>query len=103
MSDRLATKNKVIQFVSEQLGCLSDELDEDTELYRDLRLWGDDVDPFFLDFCREFDFPPKQIDLSGCFPPEGDIVTTRLLFRLKRRIRIRHLIDAACLKKWPEI
>jgi hypothetical protein len=102
MSDRLAIKKKVIQFVSEQRGALLDELCEDLELYHDLKLWGDDVEPFFLDFCDEFDFPTDAVDLSGCFPGEGWSFAD-LFFKPKLRIRIKHLIDAACSKKWPKI
>jgi hypothetical protein len=67
------------------------------------RIYGDDVDELFLELSEEFDISLEGIDLRGCFPGEPHLFNPfpTLLFRPKRRVRIRHLVDAVLLKKWP--
>jgi len=103
--DRDATKTQVIEFIAEWWKWSIDDLDEDTDLYRDLRIRGDDVDDLFMALSEEFDLPLDNLDLRGCFPGEGHFFNPfpTLFFRPKRRIRIRHLIDAVLLKRWPEL
>jgi hypothetical protein len=100
-TERIAVKKKVIEFVAQQTDSQPDELDENTDLFRDLRVEGDDVDDLFLEFSKEFNFPLCEIDVRGCFP--GELPFFDLFFRPKRRVRIRHLIDAVLSKKWPEL
>ena len=104
-SEVIAIKKKVIEFVAEQAACQPDEIDEDTDLYRDLRVEGDDAWDLFLDFSKEFHFPPDEIDVEGCFPDEPHMCNffSFFFFRPKRRVRIKHLIDAVMSKKWPQL
>lgn len=104
-TERIAVKKKVIELVAEQSGSQPDEIDENTDLYRDLRIWGDDVDSLFIEFSKEFNFPLCEIDVRGCFPGEAHMFNPlpTLLFKPRRRVRIRHLIDAAMSKTWPEL
>lgn len=103
--ERIAIKNRVIKFVAEQCGGQPNEIDENTDLYRDLNIIGDDVDDLFQDFSKEFNFPIDEIDISGCFPNEPNMATffSDIFFRPKQRVRVKHLIDAVLLKKWPDL
>lgn len=104
-SERISAKKRVIELVARECGYQPDELDEDTDLYRDLNVIGDDVDDLFVALSKEFDLPLDEIDVRGCFPGEPHLFSlfSDLFFRPKRRIRIRHLIDAVLTKRWPEL
>jgi len=73
------------------------------KLDRDLTLYGDDVDEFFLGFLTEFQVPLDGLDLTGCFPGEGFALFIPLHwgFRPSRRVRIRHLVEAATTGRRP--
>jgi hypothetical protein len=105
LSDRDAIKQKVITFVGECCGYQPDELNEDTDLYRDPGVMGDDVDELFLELSEKLGLPLDKIDVRGCFPGEPHLFNPlpTLFFRLKRRVRLRHLIDAVFFKQWPEL
>ena len=95
----------MIEFVAEQCGGQPNEIDENTDLYRDLNIIGDDAYDLFQDFSKEFNFPIDEIDIRGCFPNEPNLLSlfTDIFFRPKRRVRVRHLIDAVLLEKWPDL
>lgn len=104
-SERIAIKKRVIEFVAKQCGGQPNEIDENTDLYRDLNIIGDDAYNLFQDFSKEFNFPIDEIDIRRCFPYEPHMFSlfSDIFYRPKRRIRIRHLIDAVLLKKWPDL
>jgi len=104
-SDRDVIKTQVVELIAEFWGWSLDDLSEETDLYRDLNISGDDVDDLFLALSERFDLPLGEIDLRRCFPGEPHFFNPfpKLLFRPKRRIRVRHLIDAILLKRWPEL
>jgi len=103
--ERITIQKKVFEIVATICGRSYDKLDEDKDLYRDLKIWGDAVDDLLLNFSKEFHFPIDKIDVSGCFPGEAHMFNPlpTLLFKPKRRIRIKHLVDAVLLKKWPDL
>ena len=104
MNNRDTIKKRVIEFVAEYWVWSPDDLDEDTDLYRDLGIFGDDVNSLFVALSKEFDLPPDKIDLQGCFPGEAHLLNPfpAFFFKPKRRIQIKHLIDAVLFKRWPE-
>ena len=105
MCDRMAIKKKVIKMVAEQMGKSPNRINEDADLYRDLKIYGDDIDELLDDLAKEFDFHPlNELDVSDCFAGEAHMFNPlpTLFFKPKRRIRVKHLIDAIWLKKLPE-
>jgi hypothetical protein len=101
----------VIAFVAEQQSCDPKALDANSELLRDVRLYGDDVEPFFLDFAARF-----GVDISGLgavgphFPGEGwDGFTTIFKWLTRQPIEeqrfipiiLDDMVDAVMSGKWP--
>ena len=103
--EKSAATRRVIEFLAQQCGYRPDELDESMDLYGDLKVWGDDVDELFIEFSEEFGLALDEVDVCGCFPGEVNLFNPfpRLFFRPKRRIRIKHLVDAVLQKTWPEL
>jgi len=54
------SKNRILNFVAEQLGCSKDEVELNTDLVKDLGCYGDDLDEFIRAYSKEF-----QVDVSG--------------------------------------
>jgi hypothetical protein len=108
MNSNAPTEHRVKEFVSR---CRCHSLDRtylDTDLWGDLGVAGDEVDDFFEEFCEEFDVPIERIDVSGCFPSEGQVgclyfLARKAIFKPTRRCRIEHLIGAAKTKQWPPL
>lgn len=50
-----------------------------TELYKDLNLYGDDAVEFILSFSKEFNVDVKEFDFNRHFPPEGDFVLPAII------------------------
>jgi len=97
------TARRVIEFVARERGSRPEAIHEDSDLWEDLGLAGDDVDEFFLAFSEEFGVPLKGTPLKGCFPGEGWILfwPQEHFFKPTRRYRVRELIEAAGTGRWP--
>ena len=53
----------------------------ETELRKDLKLWGDDAVEFIIAFGKEFNVDISTLDCNKYFPPEGDRILPAI-FRL---------------------
>lgn len=80
----------------------------DTEILKDLCLWGDDVDNFFKSYVQEFQLDMSNLRFTDYFPREGDHFWLSLKAILKgkeshkfyRPIKISDLVDFALTKQW---
>ena len=70
---------KIKNFVIQQRWEFKEELTENTDLRRDLQLWGDDAFEFLVSFSREFNVDISDFVFSKYFPPEGDRLVPKLL------------------------
>ena len=98
---------KVFEIVEYAVGSPPGGLSEESDLYKDAGLVGDDVDELFIEFSERLGFPLQQIDVQGCFPDEGSwVFPWRQIFgsfRPERRCRVRHLVEAVETGCWPEL
>ena len=104
MSDRIDIKKIVIEVIAEQMGKSPNRIDEEADLYRDLKIYGDDIDELLEELAKEFDFHLlEELDMSDCFPGEAHMFNPlpTLFFKHKQRVRVKNLIDAIYLKKQP--
>ena len=105
VNDSNDTVRQVIEFVASERGYRPHRVHEHSDLYADLGLYGDDVDEFFEAFLERFEVPIVGLDLSGCFPGEGwwFCFPPTLFFKPTRRLLVKHLIEAAVTKRWPQL
>ena len=105
MNEHGDTTQEVIAFVGSERGYRPRRVHEHSDLYADLGMYGDDVDDFFLAFCERFEVPPDGADWSGCFPGEGWWLCfpPTWFFKPTRRLLVKHLIEAAVTKRWPQL
>ncbi len=105
MIDRDKARTIIFKILADLRTCSPKKINEDADLYGDLRIWGDDADDLFNELSHQIEGPSDAVDISGCFPGEPHLFNPlpTLFFKPKIRIRVRHLIDAACTKKWPEL
>lgn len=69
----------IIYFVTKQRWEYDFPLTRDTELRKDLKLWGDDAVEFIIAFSAEFDVDISSFDMNKYFPPEGDAMLPAIL------------------------
>ncbi len=98
---------QVIDFIREEFWSPKWGLSENTDLYKDLGLAGDDVEELFLAFADRFGFPAERMYLGGCFPDEGEGTFPLSLifgkFKPENRCRVRHLVEAVETGEWPAL
>jgi hypothetical protein len=71
--------NQLKEFViRERLG-YEFELTRDTDLQRDLKIWGDDADDFIESFSREFNVDISEFEISKYFKSEGDWILPKIM------------------------
>ena len=77
----------IINFVTKQRWEYNFPLTRDTELRKDLKLWGDDAVEFIIAFSAEFDVDISSFDINKYFPPEGDAIlpAIRRLLSMKKK------------------
>jgi hypothetical protein len=78
----------IIKFVTQQRWEYDFPLTRETELRKDLKLWGDDAVEFIIAFSAEYDVDISSFDMNKYFPSEGDAILPairRLLSMQKKR------------------
>lgn len=78
----------IINFVTQQRWEYDFPLTRETELRKDLKLWGDDAVEFIIAFSAEYDVDISSFDMNNYFPSEGDAILPairRLLSMQKKR------------------
>ena len=105
MSERDRIKTEIFKLIAGVRLFPPTRLNENSDLYRDLKIWSDAVDDLFIGFSEELNFPLRDVDVRRCFPGEAHMFNPwpPLFFKPKRRLRVRHLIDAACTKTWLDL
>lgn len=95
------TIDDIEAFIKKTTGKSCAHFDENTELEKDLRIWGDDAYEFLEEFSRVFDVDISNFAFSEYFREEGDSTLVIFLnFLTRQRVRrkslqIKHLIKAA--------
>jgi hypothetical protein len=62
---------RIEKFIEVQRGKPRFLLDENTRLYEDLKIYGDDANKFFIDFGKEFNVDVSQFMAADYFKGEG--------------------------------
>lgn len=55
------------------------DLTRETDLHRDLNIWGDDADEFMEKFSRKFNVDTSNLDLNIYFSQEGDRILPAII------------------------
>lgn len=84
------------------------EINGETEILKDLGLWGDDLDEFFAAYSKQFGVDMKDVKFTDYFPQEGEHVglalrsffTGRAKHQWYRPIKISDLVESALAQKW---
>lgn len=63
--------NKIIEFVKRNRWDYSFELNENTRLYEDLGIYGDEASSFFIEFGNYFNVDVSKLELDKYFKGEG--------------------------------
>lgn len=66
-------------FVLREIGQYEFSLTRKTELYKDLRIWGDDADDFIIAFSEKFGVDVSRFDMSKYFKSEGDEILPAII------------------------
>lgn len=97
---------EVYDFINTELfGLIGNKSINDlTDLYKDLGLYGEDAEEFLYKFCKHFKLNSNELDIAGCFANEVSSFNLfpKLFFKPSRRIRIKHLVLAVENNSWPE-
>jgi len=80
----------------------------ETEILKDLGLWGDDAGDFFDAYVEEFNLDMAKLKFTDYFPRDGDeiwlfikcLVTGRKKHEFYRPIKISDLVEFAITKIW---
>lgn len=94
------TIDELEAFITETTGIYCAHFDENTELEKDLRIWGDDAYEFLQEFSKVFDVDISNFTFSDYFREEGDFTLTIFLNFLTRQkvhrkaLQIKHLLKA---------
>jgi len=56
---------------------------KETELRKDLKLWGDDAAEFLAAYGKEFNVALSQFNFDRYFPPEGDFIMPAVIRALR--------------------
>lgn len=90
---------KLIQLL-EEFGIEKEEINQNTRLYHDLGIYGDDADEFLEQYTRMFNVKVINFKFSDYFPSEGNLISSlivRLIFfksqKKFKELTIGDLID----------
>jgi hypothetical protein len=73
------TFGQIKAFVIEQRWEYDFALNWETELRKDLKIWGDDATDFILAFGKAFNVDLSKMDLDKYFPPEGNALLSNII------------------------
>ena len=101
------TQQRIVRLLHAYIG-ESAAIGPETQLLRDLQLWGDDADNFFDEFIQQFGVDMCGAKFGDYFPEEGKHVgfaIQRLLTRRRmhdhfRAITVADLANSAALGRW---
>lgn len=101
-------KNKLILYFKNILGV---EIKDDSKLFKDLEIWGDDVDIFLINFIEKFDVDFSDLVIDKYFIPEYNILewiyyrTFQTAKLNKDYFSLNHLVEVVKKGKWfdPDI
>jgi hypothetical protein len=97
--------NKILEeikeFIEKERWKYPFELNEQTRLEQDLKIYGDDADEFFLAFGKEFKVDTSKFSVAAYFRSEGDPFLSGIIRWLTNKIKIgrknltiKHLVKA---------
>jgi acyl carrier protein len=78
---------QITQFVEKERWGLTMPFSRNTELLKDLKLWGDDASEFIVAFSKQFDVDVSEFDFDKYFYPEGDLILPAIFDFILRRKR----------------
>lgn len=101
--------DRIVALLRSKMGTTAN-VTQDTEILRDLNLWGDDAGDFFDAYVREFGLDMSDLRFTDYFPQEGEhvgllvkrLVTGRKTHERYLPIRISDLVDFAMTGKWKQ-
>lgn len=73
------TFERITDFVQNYLGDTKQELTRETDLQKNLKIWGDEADEFIEKFSNEFNVDISELDLNKYFYQEGDRILPSLI------------------------
>jgi acyl carrier protein len=73
------TFDQIKAFVVEQRWEYDFVLTSETELMKDLKIWGDDATDFILAFGKAFNVDLSKMHLDKYFPPEGNPILSTII------------------------
>ena len=73
------TFDQIKTFVIEQRWEYDFVLTRETELRKDLKIWGDDATDFILAFGKTFNVDLSKMHLDKYFPPEGSAILSTII------------------------
>jgi acyl carrier protein len=73
------TFDQIKAFVIDQRWEYDFVLNGETELRKDMMIWGDDATDFILAFGKAFNVDLPKMDLDKYFPPEGSAILSTII------------------------
>ena len=101
------TQQRIVRLLHSYVG-ESAPLGPETQLLRDLQLWGDDAGNFFDEFAQQFGVDMRGAKFADYFPAEGQhvgyaikrLLTGRRMHDHFRAITVADLANSAALGHW---
>ena len=80
-------------------------LTRDTQLQRDLKIWGDDADEILIKFSKEFNVDVSQFPIGDYFDDEGEKTFSGFykLFRKKEKRGLKKVLTIGDLEKAAQL
>lgn len=100
----MATKQEIISLISECCGISNNEINESSQLLKDLHIWGDDALDLINRFSTEYGVDMLGFEFSKYFPSEGSFIfSIPFLFKVETkyvRLTVTDLVEIANRRKW---
>jgi len=91
--------DKLKEFIAIERSGYNFDLTRETDLQKDLKIWGDDADEFIEKFSHEFNVDISGLDLNKYFSQEGDRILPAISNFLRGKKRELHSLTIGDLEK----